>query len=232
MKSARLPQHRGGLSYSQIAVGMNLAVANAHRLWSDAALLAEHGRTPSAVALAILSIEESGKVPLLRQLALATDDTERREFWKAYRSHRQKNTLWIFGQLVAKGGRTLEDLRSIVDPDSDHPDTLDNLKQLCLYTDCFIDGKWSSPNNLAISEIAPYLLTMAKVLSEAREVTSVEVELWQKHLLSVKDGTFESSKRAVADWYAELQLRGLATVSTDELEAFLGTHTAALQASG
>ncbi len=198
----------------------------AHRLWSDAALLAEHGRIPSAVALAILSIEESGKIPLLRQLALATDDPERRKIWKSYRSHRQKNTLWIFGQLVAQGGRTLEDLRGIVDPDSDHPDTLDNLKQLCLYTDCFIDGKWSGPNDLAISEIAPYLLTMAKVLSKTREVTSLEVELWQKHLLPVKDGTFEVSKRAVAEWYTELQLRGLATVSTEELEAFLGTQSA------
>jgi AbiV family abortive infection protein len=230
VKSARLPQHRGGLSCSQIAAGMNVALANAHRLWSDAALLAEHGRTPSAVALAILSIEESGKVPLLRQLALATDDPERREFWKAYRNHRQKNTLWIFGQLVAKGGRTLEDLRRIVDPDSDHPDTLDNLKQLCLYTDCFIDGKWSSPNDLAISEIAPYLLTMAEVLSQAREVTSLEVELWQKHLLPVKGGTFEASKRAVADWYAELQLRGLATVATEELDAFLGHESSPPQA--
>jgi len=230
VKSARLPQHRGELSCSQIAAGMNAALCNAHRLAGDAALLAEHGHTPSAVALAILSIEESGKVPLLRQLALATDDSERREFWKAYRSHRQKNTLWILGQLVAKGGRTLEDLRGIVDPDSEHPDTLDNLKQLCLYTDCFGDGKWSSPNDLAISEIAPYLLTMARVLAQAREVTPLEVELWQKHLLPAKGGTLENSKRAVADWYSELQLRGLATVSPEELEAFLGIQSAPPQA--
>ena len=134
MKSARLPQHRGELSCAQIAAGMNAALGNAQRLWRDAALLAENGRTPSAVALAILSIEESGKVPLLRQLALAANVPERREFWNAYRSHLQKNTLWILGQLVAKGGRTLDDLRVIVDPDSDHPDILDNLKQLCIYT--------------------------------------------------------------------------------------------------
>jgi hypothetical protein len=126
---ARLPQHRSQLTPAQVAEGMTRALQNAERLAKDAEMLLKAGRVPSAVALAALSIEESGKVAILRQMATACGEKEWTELWKAYRSHTKKNTLWIFGDLVQNGARTLDGLRPLVDPDSDHPDILDQLKQ-------------------------------------------------------------------------------------------------------
>ena len=55
------PRFRGRLSPKQVAVGMNAAARNAARLVSDAEILLEAKRYPSAAALAVLAIEESGE---------------------------------------------------------------------------------------------------------------------------------------------------------------------------
>ncbi len=89
-----------------IAEGMNVARTNAKRLFEDASTLHEGGRTHSAAALAILSIEESGKIPILRQMVLCENEPEWRQSWKNYRSHTSKNVAWILGELAAKGGIT------------------------------------------------------------------------------------------------------------------------------
>jgi hypothetical protein len=56
----KLPQYKGVLASAQIADGMNAATRNSRRLFEDAQLMLEQERYPSAVGLAILSIEESG----------------------------------------------------------------------------------------------------------------------------------------------------------------------------
>lgn len=56
-----LNQYRGPLSSTEIAAGMNAARENTNRLAKDAKLLFEQERYPSALALAILAIEETGK---------------------------------------------------------------------------------------------------------------------------------------------------------------------------
>ncbi|MBI2058899.1 MAG: AbiV family abortive infection protein [Nitrospirae bacterium] len=103
MSGKKLTQHRGELSLAMIAEGINAARANARRLLDDAKTLQDAGRTHSAVALAILSIEESGKISILRQMVLCESETEWRHAWKDYRSHTSKNTAWILGELAAKG---------------------------------------------------------------------------------------------------------------------------------
>ena len=139
----RLPQYRSRLTFAQVAEGMTRALENAARLAEDAQSLFDQNRIPSSVALAILSIEESGKVSILRQMVTAEDEKRHQQLWKAYRSHNKKNILWLFGELVQQGARSLDEFRLLVDLDSDHPDILDQLKQLCAYTDCFTEGKWS-----------------------------------------------------------------------------------------
>src|SRR5262245_14331298 len=64
-----IAQYRGPLSAQQIADGMNGAARNAKRLLEDAITLIKAGRFPTACSVAILSIEESGKLPVLRALA-------------------------------------------------------------------------------------------------------------------------------------------------------------------
>lgn len=227
---SRLPQLRSPLTVAQIAEGMRRAVENAARLAEDADTLLKNGRVPSAVALAILSIEESGKVSILRQMAIAEADKEWQQLWKAYRSHTKKNALWLFGELVHKGARTLDEFGPLFDQESDHPDILDQMKQLCIYTDCFTNTKWSSPDEVDIKGLAPYLVKMAQVLGKPKAVTAAEVELWRKHLLPVKGAPMNVQKQAVAAWFHEMKLLGLSEASPEEVETFLGRHNAPTQA--
>jgi AbiV family abortive infection protein len=212
---------RGEISLAMIAEGMNAARASAKRLLDDAKTLYDAGRLPSAVALAILSIEEAGKVSILRGMVLCETEQEWRQGWKAYRTHTSKNTAWILGELAAKGARTLDELRSIAEPDSDHPEVLDQLKQLCLYTDCMNSSKWSTPDNVDVTAFAPYILLMAKALATGGEVTEKELHLWRHHLLPVKGASLEGNKRAAANWFADMRANGLSSSTEKSVEAFL-----------
>jgi AbiV family abortive infection protein len=227
---SRLTQHRGQLTAEQIAEGMTRALKNAARLATDAALLLENDRVPSAVALAILSIEESGKVSILRQMVIAEDANELKKLWKEYRSHTRKNFLWIFGELVQSGARTLDELRPLVDPESNHPDILEQIKQLCIYTDCFTLSKWSSPEDAEVRDLAPYLVKMAQILGKPKAVSHEEIRLWRKHLAPVRDAPIATQRQAVAAWFHEMKLFGLSDASLEEINHFLGAYQAPAQA--
>jgi len=109
---------------------MNAATQNAERLAKDARLLFDNERYASSLALSILSIEESGKCRILRELALARDDKELRECWREYRSHTKKNQLWPLIETFMKGARRAEDFRPLLEPDAEHPYILDKVKQI------------------------------------------------------------------------------------------------------
>jgi AbiV family abortive infection protein len=106
MAGRALTQYRGQLSTARVAQGMNAARRNASRLADDARLLLEAGRFPTAAAVAVLSIEESGKPMILRRLLTCADDVERREVWKAYRKHTEKNILGLLPEFLTKGAET------------------------------------------------------------------------------------------------------------------------------
>src|SRR5581483_7474704 len=146
MNKKILQQYCGHLSTSQIADGMNASTANALRLAGDAKLLFEAGRYPTAASLAILSLEESGKVSILRELATAMSEKEVIEIWRLYRRHTEKNYMALIPDLVAEGARGLREFRKLFLDDS-LPDriTYDMVKQLGLYTDCCGDAHWSIP---------------------------------------------------------------------------------------
>jgi AbiV family abortive infection protein len=105
LKERVLNPYWGKLPPDKIAEGMNIARRNAARLASDARTMFETRHYETAAALAILAIEESGKVSILRELALATDDREAKDSWKRLRSHTAKNAMWIFPELVGRGAR-------------------------------------------------------------------------------------------------------------------------------
>ena len=79
MTKKNIIQYKGKLSAHKIAEGINAALQNANRLADDAELLLEHKKYPSAACLAILSIEESGKVSILRELSIARDGKDLKE---------------------------------------------------------------------------------------------------------------------------------------------------------
>lgn len=93
MAKTKLDQFKGRLTPAQITAGINAATQNAKRLCDDAFLLLNEKRYPSAASVAILSIEESGKVSILREVSLAKDDKSILSVWQAYRSHTKKRKL-------------------------------------------------------------------------------------------------------------------------------------------
>jgi AbiV family abortive infection protein len=212
--------YRGTLDAAQIAAGMNLATSNASRLASDARLLLENKRWPSAASIAALSIEESGKVVILRRFLTATDE-EVKSLWKSYRSHTKKNTNWILPDLVSKGAKTLEDFRPMIDGTSDHPATLDTIKQLGFYSDCLENAHWSDPESVVDEVLATQLVKAAEILSPARVVTVRELELWVKHMAPVWNKSADWMKTALVNWYAEMQAEGLVPSGENSMAAFV-----------
>lgn len=215
-----LTQYRGPLSTEQVATGMNAARANARRLAQDARLLLCNGRWPTAASVAALSIEESGKVVILRRFLTANAE-EVKGLWREYRSHTKKNLNWIFPELVAKGARRLEDFRPVVDVDSDHPEVLDATKQLGFYSDCLGSAHWSSPSEVINEKLAQSLVMAAEILSPDRHIEVRELELWIENMGPVWNKGDEEMKNALANWYAAMQKEGLAPAGRNGMREFV-----------
>ena len=178
----KLDTYRGRLSAAQISDGMNAAERNARRLLEDAESLLAAGRFPTAASLAILSIEEAGKVTILRSLGLSTSDADLAEAWRSYRSHTKKNAAWILPEVAASGARRLDELRPLFDENSDHPFVLDQLKQLGFYTDCLGEAHWAIPEEVIDRKLAEMLVSTARIFAQNRSHPVREVELWIEHM--------------------------------------------------
>jgi AbiV family abortive infection protein len=217
----KLNQYKGPLDPSQIAAGINAAKRNAKRLYEDAKNLLDCKRYPSAASLAVLSIEESGKVYILRAFSVARDEKERNETWREYRSHTKKNVSWILPQLVAKGARKLDDFKPIFDEGSDHPYILDQIKQLGFYTDCLGKAHWSLPDEVVDEQLATLLVKISGIFLQEKETSQKEIELWIKHIGPVWKRNLTWMKKALANWWAEMKENGLAPEGDSEFEQFI-----------
>lgn len=209
MVNKRLDQYKGRLFPEQIAAGMNAAIKNAVRLTEDANLLLERERFSSAASLAILAIEEAGKVSILRMLAVSRKDKETVKRWREYRSHTKKNVAWLLPQLVAEGARYIDDFSPLFTEDAEHPFLLDKVKQISFYTDCLGEAHWSIPHDVIDESLARMLVQIAGIFCKDRDVTPKEIELWVKHMEPVWMLDINDMKRAVTDWYEDMQQLGL-----------------------
>lgn len=219
MSKKPIIQFFGHLDPQQIADGINAARRSALRLYEDAEILLGASRFPSACALAILSIEESGKQAVLRRMSTAKDEKERKKIWRYYRNHKTKNAAWIILQLAASGAKTLEDMRPMVDPASEHPAELDTIKQIAFYSDCYGDGHWSEPHEVIDETLCRSLVTTARVLLSKTEMTLREIELWIEHVGPHADGpTFEGPR----EFYRAMKAEGLSDYDDAHLDTFLG----------
>ena len=224
------PPYRGELTVMQIAAGMNAATSNAVRLIEDADLLLANSRWPSAVSMAALAVEESGKVVILRRFLTAQKE-EIKGLWRDYRTHTRKNQNWVLPGLVSGGARKIEDFRIIADRESDHPLLLDTMKQLGFYSDCLGNAHWSIPSEVIDQKLASELVKVAKILAPQRNISILELELWAKHVRPVWSGSVTQIKAAVANWYGDMQLFGLAPVGENLMHAFLNDGLTSNQAA-
>lgn len=205
----KLNSYKGILNPSQIADGINASQRNAKRLLADAKILLDAERYPSAAALSILSIEESGKIPILRLLSLSRTNEESLKIWKDYRSHTKKNILWSFPEIFIQGARKLDDFKPVFDNTSEHPYLLDQLKQISFYTDCLGEAHWSEPTAVINKKLATQLISIAEILASTTEVSSDEIELWIKNFRNVDFSDLIKSKEALLHWYYDMQVAGL-----------------------
>ena len=217
----KLDAFRGRLSPLQVAEGINAANSNAARLAEDAKTLLAAGRTPTAAAIAILSIEEAGKDSILRYIAFAKSDAEANEGWKDYRSHTRKNAAWLLPQLAAAGARRLDDLRPLFESDAEHPHLLDQLKQLGFYTDCLGKAHWSLPTEIISEGLAASLVQTAQLLSRGRQCTEQEIQLWVEHMGPVWNQDLAWMKQALVNWYKAMQAAGLMPEGHNAMEQFI-----------
>src|SRR5581483_1935509 len=217
----KLDQYKERLSPAEIADGINAAQRNAQRLAIDARILLQAGSHATAAAIAALSIEEAGKTSILRQLALAATPADIKATWRDYRSHTSKSSAWILPQLVARGARKLDDFFSLFDPDSDHPDLLNQVKQIALYTDCYGERHWSEPTNVLTAELATQLVLTAEVLAKGSIVTAREIELWVEHLGPVWKRDPAWLRKALENWYSALQAEGLKEPGPNRMAGFI-----------
>jgi AbiV family abortive infection protein len=220
-------QYRGWLSSAEIAGGINAAKRNALRLVNDARLLNENGRAASATALAILAIEESGKITILRLLALMDTDKDVAARWREYRSHKDKNAHWPLLDLFFKGARRLDDFLPMFDPTARHPQILDTVKQLCLYTDSFGKGRWTEPDRVIEKKLADSFVLVAEVFARSRDVTAEEIDLWVQYLKPVWNVGDAARNKALLEWDKEMRRRGLITAEhSTTMETFMTTGVA------
>tara|TARA_Y100001954_G_C15746603_1_gene571381 strand:- start:488 stop:1186 length:699 start_codon:yes stop_codon:yes gene_type:complete len=219
--ASRLYQYRSVLTAQQVADGMNLAMKNARRLANDAELLLSNDCFPTAASVATLSIEESGKMAILRRLSSAFDDKSAKPLWKEYRSHTAKNQMWILPQLFAQGASQLREFVAMFDESADHPKLLDQIKQIGFYTDCLGNVHWTTPDAVIDEELAKMLVQTAKILAGGREIVAAEIELWIKHVGPHLDGSQSDAEAGLKQWYEEMQHIGLCPAGDNAMQTFI-----------
>lgn len=219
MKKGPLDHYRGRLLPAEIAAGINAAWANAHRLAVDARYLLSLKRYPSAAALAILAIEEAGKVPILRALPFARGDDGVKEVWRDYRDHRAKNGVWLVFDLLQKTGGRFDDVASAANKNGEHTALLDAIKKLSIYTECLGQREWSTPTEVATPELAAELVRVAETLARPKAVTAREIELWIEHVAPVWNS--DRMAAALVDWAMAMKQEGLPAPTALDLQKFL-----------
>ena len=228
MAKEKLSQYRGRLTPAQVANGMNAAIRNARRLADDARALFDLERYPTAASIAVLSIEESGKVSILRHFAIARDLPSCRQIWRDYRNHRSKNVAWILPDLVAAGARDLDSLRLATEPDAEHTAILNNIKQIGFYSDCLGSVHWSEPEEVIDRQLAQMLVRIADLFAAKEAVTREEMELWITHLGPAYGAPLETMKEALINWYRAMNEAGLSNEDETLVNEFvMGTDQAA-----
>lgn len=207
------------------ADGINAAYRNSRRLFDDAAAMFAAQRYPTAMSLAVLSIEEYGKASIIHRILLAKSDKTRIEHWREFTSHTAKNTSWVVLNLIKSGATSVDDFRILADPKSPHPFVLDDFKQWGFYTECR-GNKWTEPEKTITHDMTFEVLTYAgALLRTARDVTSQQMECYVRHLFAVctdnpEDADQNAVRRALVDYAVECQQNGWMSQETDPAEFF------------
>jgi AbiV family abortive infection protein len=146
-------------------------------------LLYDNGFKARAFALAVLALEELGKISLLfNGLKLRrTPGADPKQFWREIRRHTHKQGVWTaYGSLLAAGGGGDAPYFDEKLP-ADLGNSLDEVKQRCIYTE-FRNRDFEDPASFegANPDLWPWLITLLdKRLTSFRKLHG-ELALSQK----------------------------------------------------
>lgn len=157
---------------------------------------------------------------ILREMSLLKDGKDIKQIWRRYRSHTDKNMMWVFLDAVKKGARNLNDFAPIFSDESEHPFVLDQLKQISFYTDCLGKAHWSIPDNVIDRDTAISIIEAAKPLVSSKLHTVEEVELWVKYLGPVWKTDDALKREALKSYFDAMSAKGLLSNKT-AVSAFL-----------
>ena len=206
MKSIR--QYSGRLTVAQIAAGMNHCRSNAERLLASAKALYAVGDYALVASLAVLAIEEAGKVAILRRMVTALDEQDVKECWKEFRSHCWKNGL-AHVPVCVKPNLRLEDFNIAVGKNKEN-NRIDDLKQIGFYVDCVGNADWMSPMAAIPEPVAAKVLAIAGIVCKSdRPITVRELELWKETVGSCPHGTMLEMKEKLVLWRHRMEGEGL-----------------------
>ena len=220
MSKSKLRQYKGDLDSTQIADGMNAARRNARRLADDAKLLLDAERFPTAAALAVLSIEESGKIMILDELAYAPETADRDKIWAKYRKHKSKNVVWFIPCVFVKGRVDQDGFRLVAENYAKISARLDQYKQISLYTGYLGNGNWSEPEKAMDLQLASLLVEIADQLAFEHTVTVKEIELRIEHLRPAYGASPEVWMKANKNFMVALFDNGLLEGANTSAEGF------------
>jgi AbiV family abortive infection protein len=171
LSQARAPIRRDGvMSRDEVAEAVTNYLGNGLGLFEDALLLCRSGRVPRAAALAVLGLEEIGKVPLLVNTFLRFEHGIDREVWKAYwksgGSHKAKQALILgYGNIVRNqlDGDPMFSRRLYRHYATEKVlESLDTFKQSNFYVDLRQDGIHAPGNDKGTLAALDYLLTFGQ----------------------------------------------------------------------
>lgn len=215
LRTVGLEPFAGQLTLLAAASAIQAARLNALDLLETAQLLNERQRYAHSTALAVLALEEAGKVQILMLMVAGVGDLS--EHWRAYRRHTSKTASMNFALELRASAHfpnlSAEELRRVRE-NGPGPEDLDALKQLALYSDCFKADDAAAvhlPRNIDWRQWSEERLAEATALVKyLRDYPPEELELWAKHgaLAKAKGASFVTFLKPLHD---ELLAKGFIT---------------------
>lgn len=152
------------ISLAMVNSGIDLMIKNATRLYSDAELLYNHKRFPTSCSLAVLSIEELGRIFVC--LKAAKTDPENKEEMKAVQKalsgHIEKQSIvQMLEAFRSKDGEIEKAYVALNKIEESHG--INNIKQWGFYVDPG-NGIWLTPNDRVNEDHTRCLLNCASAL--------------------------------------------------------------------
>ncbi|MBE0479036.1 AbiV family abortive infection protein, partial [Candidatus Aerophobetes bacterium] len=180
----------GSLNPKDAAIGMQIARLNALSLLEAAEELFNFKKYALTTVLSILAIEEAAKVAIIFSILLSDDSREIEKMWKKYRTHTAKGSIypyaisWVIYTHHPKGRN--KKLQEMVTNRTPRPETMEFIKQLMLYSDCFTDKVWTLPKDQANRKKAKFMLGDARaMILQLRDYLPEELTIWKQHLYGV-----------------------------------------------